>query len=51
MWRVIYPAGRKNYFPHDSLIVLNLFRVLSSFGSQNQVPAVISTEVAPVSVV
>lgn len=44
MWKVIY-------FPNNSLIDLNMFKVLSSFGSQYPVPTIISTEVAPVSVV
>lgn len=39
------PAGRKDHFPHKSLIALNLFRALSSFGSQHPVPG-LSTEAA-----
>lgn len=50
LWRVTYPGGRKDHFPHKSLIALNLFRALSSFVSQHPVPA-ISMEAAPVGAV
>lgn len=49
LWRVTYPAGRKDHHPHKS-IASNLFRMRSCLGSQDSVSA-ISTEMAPVSTV
>lgn len=45
LWKVTYLAGRKDYFPHNSLIDLNLFQVPYSFVSQYPVLTIISTEV------